>query len=166
MHLPNIDWWVWKNIFSESFLSLPRKIYRSTTNGLTYASYKHYLQARDRKRQHPSTSGLVNRLERLAETNVDHVPKSLRAHGLHLPILRNWALGISPLRYVGLFPFQIKGLKKLLWNKNWKYSCSEESLSENWDDGTAMAPYVAVSRRSTQYYRCPLLEVISMKRKG
>lgn len=107
MHLPNTDWWARKNIFSEPFLSPPRKIYRSTTNGLTYASYKHSLQARARKRQPPSTSGLVNRLERLAGTNIERVQRS-PAHGLCLPVLRNRACGISPLRYMGLFLLQIK----------------------------------------------------------
>lgn len=160
MHLPNADWWVRKNIFSEPFLSPPRKIYRSTTNGLTCASYKHSLQARDRKRQHPSTSGLVNRLERLAGTSIERVQQSL-PHGYCLPVLRNRACGISPLRYMGLFLLQIKKPKNLLLNQSWKYSCSEKALSGNWD-GTAMAPWAAVPRRrSPGYYRCPVLAAIS-----
>ena len=49
MHLPNIDGWVEKNMFSEFLLSALREIYRSITDGLAYVEWKHSFQARDRE---------------------------------------------------------------------------------------------------------------------
>lgn len=104
--LTQIDGWK-RILFSEPFLSSPRKIYRSTS-GLTWNSYEHFFRAKNRKATtiHFYTSKQIRKISRNQSSACTFF---INGSWFTPPLLRNQIREISPLRNIGLSQSQTKG---------------------------------------------------------